>query len=517
MSDIILYNAHILSMDPNISNAQLVAVKNGKIIAVTSNDALNDLKEKHTETIDCKGKTLLPGFIDPHCHLYAFGEKLVSLDLSPQNNIHSISDIKAKIKGSASKCPSGTWIRGKGYNEFYLAENRHPTKNDLDEAAPHHPVKLTHRSGHAHVLNSMAMDLAGIAMHTPEPPGGIIERDIHTGEPDGLLYEMGDFLSDHIPPLNSRELDRGIISANRELISQGITTIQDASYSNTIERMNQISSWYQSGLIRPETNVMLGAKSFDEYIRSTSETRPVMNQFKPKGIKIIIDETSGTLHPCQSELNEMVLSIHRAGFQAAIHAIEETAVESASIAIAHALQKLPKKNHRHRIEHCSVCPAPLANRLSMLGIIVVTQPLFIYYNGDRYLKTVPENQRNHLYPIARLIKSGVSVAASSDTPIVPGNPITGIYSAITRKTDTGNVVLPEEKISTDQALRMHTIHAAHAIFEEKSKGSITPGKQADMVLLNADIASLSKEEIKDCKVEMTIINGEVVWKYSVSY
>ena len=231
-------------------------------------------------------------------------------------------------------------------------------------------------------------------------------------------------------------------------------------------------------------------------------------------MKIILDETTGHLQPAQSELNEMVLRIHQAGFQACLHAVEEKTVEAACSAIEYALQKLPKSDHRHRIEHCSVCPPSLAKRLAALGIMVVTQPSFIYYSGDRYLQTVPAEELKHLYPIRTLLKSGVKVAASSDCPIAPANPLIGIYAATSRMTETGETVLPEEKITPEEALRMYGENAARATFEEGMKGSISPGKLADLVVLNGDPTKVPINEIKDLEVEMTILNGEIVWEKS---
>jgi hypothetical protein len=229
-------------------------------------------------------------------------------------------------------------------------------------------------------------------------------------------------------------------------------------------------------------------------------------------VKIIIDETTGHLKPDQVELNEMVLSIHRAGFQACLHAVQKKTVEAACSAIEYALKKLPKSDHRHRIEHCSVCPPSLARRLAALGIMAVTQPSFIYYSGDRYLRTVPAEELKHLYPIRTLLKSGVTVSASSDCPIAPANPMTGIYAAASRMTETGERVLSEEKVSPEEALRMYGENAARAIFDEGIKGSISPGKLADLVVLSGDPTKVPINEIKDIKVKMTILNGEVVWE-----
>ena len=256
---------------------------------------------------------------------------------------------------------------------------------------------------------------------------------------------------------------------------------------------------------------MLGPKGFEQ-IGTQNFSGPIAeSQIRVSGIKLILDETTGELHPAQAELNERVLAIHRSGLQVAIHAIEENAVESACSAIEYALERVPRSDHRHRIEHCSVCSPSLSKRLASLGITVVTQPSFIFYNGDRYLETVPDQQLRHLYPIRSLLQAGIPVAGSSDCPIVPPNPLVGIYSAVSRKSQTGRSVAHLEKIAPLDALRMYTSHAARATFEETIKGSITPGKLADLVVLNGDPTKVPADEIKDLQVEMTILNGEVVW------
>ena len=214
MADLVLFNANVMTMDSSCPTAQLIAIQDNRIIAVGGDDDLREFQKRNTQTIDCKGKTVLPGFIDAHCHLHAFAESHVTLNLEPHHNVRSISDIQTKIKASSQQLPSGTWIRGRGYNEFYLAEKRHPNRWDLDQVTSAHPIKLTHRTGHAHVLNSLGLKMVGISNETPDPSDGLIDRDIKTGEPTGVLYRMGDFLSRKIPPLENHQLDQGMKIAN---------------------------------------------------------------------------------------------------------------------------------------------------------------------------------------------------------------------------------------------------------------------------------------------------------------
>ena len=236
------------------------------------------------------------------------------------------------------------------------------------------------------------------------------------------------------------------------------------------------------------------------------------SQLRLGGVKIIVGETTGQLYPPQLELNQQVFNAHRAGFQLAIHATRPSAVEAAIIALEDAHNHFPQTGPRHRIEHCFVCPPHLLKRLSGLQAVVVTQPPFVYYSGERYLATVPASQLPWLYRFKSFLDSGLIVAASSDSPVVPDNPLVGIYAAVTRQTELGQYLLRQECVSAEQALAMYTINGAYASFEERMKGSITQGKLADMVVLSDDPVKSPPEQIKDIKVEMTIIDGKLVWE-----
>jgi predicted amidohydrolase YtcJ len=322
---------------------------------------------------------------------------------------------------------------------------------------------------------------------------------------------MGDYIAERIPPIHEDRMESGVKLADRELSSLGITSVHDTSSRNDLSRWKMLQHWMESGLFKTRINVGLGIKGFQEYQRSNFSTRRGGSRLNLKGVKVILHETTGDLSPGQEELNEMVLRIHDSGAQAILHAVEKRTIETACNAIDFALQRTPRPDHRHRIEHCSVCPPSLAKQIASLGIFVVTQPSFLYYNGERYLKTVPESELNYLYPIATLKKSNVRVAGSSDCPVVPANPLIGIYSAVSRRAENGEFVLTEERISPSEALKMYTIDAAKATFEEGIKGSLVPGKLADLVVLSGDPTKLPIDEIKDIQVEMTILNGEVVW------
>jgi len=260
--------------------------------------------------------------------------------------------------------------------------------------------------------------------------------------------------------------------------------------------------------------MMLGVENFLEERANTFCGVDSNDAVASKGGKIILDETTGELRPAQEQLNRWVKAIHDAGFQAVMHAITPAAIAAACTAVEAALARTARPGHRHRIEHCSVCPPDLARRIAALGICVTTQPGFIYANGDRYLQTVPSEELRFLYPLKLLLQHGIDVAGSSDAPIGPVAPLTAISAAVTRKSRTGATVTAGEAVDIQDAIAMYTRSAARTLCCERDCGTLTPGKRADLVLLSANPFRTTVEEIKDLKVEMTIVNGDIVWQRS---
>ncbi|MFC1914287.1 amidohydrolase [Chloroflexota bacterium] len=512
VADLILKNARVITMDSRQPAAEAVAISGDRLQVVGSNDGLESVTGTRTRIIDCEGKTLLPGFNDAHCHLFSLIRKLLSVDLSPPA-ISCIADIKEAIFRKAQGTPAGKWLSGTGYNEFYLAEKCCPTRRDIDEVAPNHPVVLSHRGLHACVFNSAALSLAGITIETPDPPGGIIDRDLDTGEPTGVLYEMLGYVRERVlPSLSDEELNEGITLANKHYLAKGITSLQEATVSNDYRRWQTLRGLKQGSKLKSRVYMMLGAQAQNEFLEAGLTTGCGDGNLRLGGVKIMLSEATGQLQPPQSELNRQVLESHRDGFQLAFHAIEENTVAAAITALEYLSSQCRLFGRRHRIEHCSECPPSLLERLSMLPVAVVTQPPFVYYSGERYLATVAPSQLPWLYRIKSLLDSGLVVAGSSDSPIVPDNPLVGIYAAVTRTAESGQRVLPHEGVSASRALALYTANAAYASFEEGIKGSIAPGKLADMVVLSDDPTRVLAEGIKDIKVEMTILGGRVVWE-----
>jgi predicted amidohydrolase YtcJ len=506
-TDVILKNANIITMDASQPRAELLAVSDDSIFFIGGNSELDRLTGRSTKVIDCEGKTVIPGFNDAHLHLFSFIRKLMSIDLSP-SSVRSVEDIKKAVQKKALATPPGTWISGTDYNEFYLEGNRCPTRWDLDEVVPAHPVVLSHRSLHACVLNSIALSLAGINAETPEPSGARIERDLTTGEPNGILINMLNYIrSEVMPPFSDRELAKGVALADNYFLSHGITSFQDATVSNDIGRWETVCDLKLHGKLSSRITMMAGSPYWREFQKRNLKTGSGDNLMQLGAVKIMPE-----VQPEQSELNTLALDCHKAGFQLAFHAIAEETVASSIIALEYINKHSPTAGKRHRIEHCGECPPALLERLKKVGAVIVTQPPFIYYSGERYLATVAESQQPWLYRIKSPLDKGVVVAGSSDAPVVPANPLVGIYTAVTRRAESGQVLSQEESITAEQALSLYTTNAAFASFEEETKGSLSPGKLADIIILSDDPTHVPPEKIKDIKVEMTIIGGELVWE-----
>ena len=534
-ADFILTNANVLTSDEKRPQADFVAVKDGRIAYVGDASEKSRWQSRGTKVIDCNGQTVVPGFIDAHCHIFSFMRQLMSIDLSSPE-IKSIADIQTAIARKVKYTPPGRWINATDYNEFYLAEKRHPTRWELDEVSPDNPVVVSHRSLHAAVLNSRALDLAGINTATPEPPGAYIERRIEDGEPDGLLVEMLGYLRDKIiPPVSQQELNLVAKEANQYYLSQGLTSLQDATFVNDYKRWQMYRRFHKEHKLDCRVTLMTGLERLPEFRINGLEFGSGDNNLRLGAVKLIPSmmtdrqraanaeytpdkEKVGelvwdSLYPPESELVKAIIGLHKDGYQVAIHAVQEKLVE----AVVGVYKKVQTEVsdfalRRHRIEHCAECPPHLLARIKKLGLVIVTHPAYAYFSGDRYLATVAPSTIPFLYPLRAFKESGLVVAGASDSPVTPANPVMGIYGGVTRTTTTGQKMSPEQSISASDVLKMFTINAAYAAHEENIKGSITTGKLADFAVLSADPTTIPPEQIKDIRVTKTIIGGKVVWE-----
>ena len=510
----LLYNAHVLTFDRARPTAEAVLVDGGKIAAVGGNREVSGLLRAGGATVDCQGKTLLPGFIDAHCHLLATAGMLTGVDCGP-GAVKSIKGLKAALRKAARTTPAGGWVRGYGYDDERLEEGRHPDRWDLDEAVPQLPVRVHHRSGHAVVLNSSALDLAGINRETADPVDGVIQRDPESGEPTGLLWEMAGFLRQRLrqnrDPVSREE---GIKRLDRKLLSCGITSAQDAGPGNDLGRWRDFQAIKEEGRLTSRVTVMAGQPHLEEFCAAGQEWGWGDDWLRLGHAKIVLTMTTGTLLPGERDLARMVVEAHKDGFPVAIHAVEKEAVEAA----ARVLAKHPFAGDR--IEHCSECLPEALGLLRRSGTRVVTQPGFVYWRGDDYLERVEPELLPWLYPLGVWHGAGVPLAFGSDAPVIDPNPWPGIAAAVTGRTRGGEMLNgPASGERTGgmplvDALRAYTLGGALAEGREKLKGSIEPGKLADLVLLKGNVSEGDGPELAGMEASLTIVGGEVVWSDS---
>ena len=474
-------------------DAEAVAARDGRIVAAGDAREAARALDGDAERVDCAGGVLLPAFIDAHIHLLSYAASLRSVDCT---RARSIAEIQGALRERAGSTPAGSWVRAFGYEETQLAERRHPNRHDLDAAAPDHPVRLIHRSGHASVLNSLALRKVGIDIATEDPPGGYMERDTATGEPSGFLLGMEQLIDGTVPPIPYADLSSAVREACDRLLAAGISCVQDATHTNGRSEWELFARLIEDGAMSVDAVVMEGIDHLGELPEHGASGR-----LRRGPVKIMLHETDGGFAPDEDELRRMVAEVHGAGRQAAVHAVGEQAVAAAFRAIEAALQSRPRKDHRHRIEHCGLLPEGLAPRLAERGIAVVSQPGLLYERGERYLQLIPPGQLERLYAYRTLSEARVDIAAGSDAPVTPPEPLASVAAAAGRQTEAGRFVGAAQAVEIGEALRWWTSGAARAAFLEGERGLVRPGLRADLALLPAGALERRPAELRRLRVE----------------
>jgi hypothetical protein len=505
-------------MNPKEPHAEAIAIKDGKIVAVGTNEHVKPWIGKQTRIVDLQGKMVVPGLIDTHVHMSGFGRFFTEINL---RKVDSIQKMQQLLRTYVQKTPKGKWIFGRGWDQERFRERRYPNRWDLDKAAPNNPVVFTRVCGHICVANSKALELAGITKDTVAPPGGKIDKSPATGEQTGILLENAmNLVWNVVPEPDEEELKEICALACQKALEAGLTSVHWFVHSPVEIRVLQ--RLRREGKLPIRVYFVVPIEFLDNLIKAgliTGFGDPIT---RIGSVKIFVDGSLGartaalkqpysddpsakgiTLYS-QRKLNRLVLKAHKAGFQLAIHAIGDRAIEMTLKALEKALKTVPREDHRHRIEHVSVLNASLIQRMKKLGIIASVQPHFVV--SDFWVEQrLGKKRARWTYAFKTLMEKGILVAGGSDCPVEPINPLLGIHAAVNRE------MLPQEKITLEEALRIYTVNAAYASFEERIKGSIEPGKLADLVVLSADLRKVEPCKIKDVKVEMTIIGGEIAY------
>lgn len=531
-ADMVLVGGKVVTVDARDSIVEAVAVRDGRIMATGSTSDIMSLAGEHTEVVDLGGKTVLPGLIDTHTHPSGAAARLYEINCrSPP--VTSIKEILAMVAERAAELGPGRWIRGANYNDIKLEERRHITRWELDEAAPENPVFISKETGHLYVVNSRALELAGITRETPDPPGGQIDRG-SDGQPTGLLYETaGRLVSSLIPPYSVEEIKEGLRKVWDQFSEWGVTTTHDASghgdairaYQQLLaEGVHQVRTLLMVS-VRPqrpegadllEAMTALGVESGfgDEWLRVMS--LKIMGDGSGAGGSAAVytpqhrgTKGLGLMTTSPEEIRRLTVEAHRAGIRVSIHSIGDRGIDLALDAIEEAQRLKPVADMRHRIEHNSLCTPKQLRRIRELGVTPSSSIGYMWGIGDDYVENFGPERVRWLHPHRTMMEMGITAGGNSDYPVSDGNPMIQIYEAVTRRTRTGQVVGPEEAVGVMDAIRLYTWNGAYLGKEEDLKGSIEPGKLADMVVLDRDILTVPPEEIK---VLMTIVDGKIVYR-----
>ncbi len=474
MCPLVLWNADVQTMDRACPRAQAVLIRDGRIAALGTDAEVREAAGTHYDDLDCGGDLLLPAFIDAHIHLLAYAASLASVDCAPPA-APDIATLLALIAERAAITAPGRWIRAVGYRETELRERRHPTRWELDAAAPAHLVRLIHASGHGCVLNSRALALAGIGNDSEEPTGGYIGRRLEDGEPDGLLLGMNALVERAVPPAAYEDLRAQVAEANCRLLASGVTAVHDMGVQNDAGTLVLFERLRRDGALTLDLAAAMGIDAF-------------LGGNGPAGwtgmVKIVIEELGDELHPASDALAAQLRTIHERGARAAVHCIGREAVQQAIVAFDAALGGRGDPLRRHRLEHAAICTPEQASRAAALGLLAVCDPGFVYTEGERYLRELPANELPWLHNLATFSGAGIPVAIGSDAPVAPPNALGSIAAATTRLTARG-VRLPGAVAPTRAALRAHTVHAAYAGYQERERGALRPGAVADLIRLPA--------------------------------
>lgn len=531
--DLLLTNATVVSLRPSRSPepaAQAIAIDGERIVWVGSDAEARQLGSVR-QTVDLAGATVLPGFADAHNHLILLGHWLGQVDCSP-SAVRSMPELVAAIARRTTTTPADAWIEGRGYDDTRLAEHRHPTRSDLDAAVRDHPVLIRHVSGHMSVVNSRGLELAGIGRDSPDPVGGRIDRDPRTGEPTGLLQEAAQsLLPVPFAPQQHAELVTALRSGGRAFLEAGVTSSHEAGIFGPPELAAFQEAWRDRWLA--QRTYLMFRIDFVPWIESMGLHGGFGDAWLRFGaIKLVSDGSligrtaavsepflhgdrasdTGLLSIPPDALHELIWRGHRLGWQMAIHAIGDRAIETVLDGYRLAQHRLPRPDPRHRIEHCGILRPDLIERIRDQAVIPVSQPTFIRDFGDNFLVHLGRARCQLTYPLQSLLAAGIPVAGGSDSPVSTFEPLVGIQAAVTERTADGADFAPAERLTVEAALRMYTTNAAHAAFEERDKGTIEPGKLADLVVLGQDPRAVAPETIASIPILATMVGGTFAYE-----
>ena len=526
-AEMVIRNANIITIDPRNPRAQALAIRDGRFIAVGETDSVSRLVGPGTRVLDLRGKTVLPGFIDAHIHVLSSGVRhLMEADCA----LHSIPAIQDALRERAKNTPPGGWVQGFKFDDTKTTESRFLDRRDLDAVSTQHPILVSHRAGHVYYLNSNALKVAGFDRNTPDPPGGRFGRDPRTGELNGIVYERAIDPVRHglLPQATPDVRRRGLRHICQMLAQAGLTSVHDARVTN--EELLTYQEGRDSGDLTLRVYLLM---SYDHYpaLRDAGlKTGFGDDRLRLGGIKLVADGAvaartaylsepysdtqcdHGILALSAEEIESRAMEIHRAGFQVCIHANGDLAIDIVLTAYGKAQSAYPRKDPRHRIEHCTLVNPGILRRMRELGCVATPFCTYVYYHGEK-MPFYGGDRLQWMFAQRSFLDYGVVSTGATDYPPGPFEPLMGIQSCVTRTDSSGLVWGPNQRVSVEEALKLYTINGAYASFEEHIKGSIEVGKLADLVVLGDDPTRVDPSTIKDIPVERTIVGGVTVYQH----
>lgn len=533
----VFINGDVLTMDKDNRIAQAISVRADRIEAVGTTDEMMALVTAQTEVVDLRGRTLLPGFVDAHGHFPYSGFGAMAADVSspPVGTIRDIPQLLAEMKRWADRAEPGEWVMGMGYDDTLLLEQRHPTRAELDAVSSDHPIVVSHVSGHLMAVNSAALEVIGIDASTPDPEGGVIGRRPGSREPNGLLEETATKeIVTLLQDLTLPQVFQMIKAATAEYAAIGVTTAQSGGVSPQLAQ--GLSLFSKLGVIPLRLEVFPFQRDFAEALADGSYNPQDYDtdRLQMSAVKIIADGSiqgyTGYLsHPYHTpyhgdpqhrgypavpreELFAQVQAVHRAGYQLAIHGNGDESIEDILDAFEAAQSDYPREDPRMILVHSQMAREDQVARMKALGVTPSFFSAHTWYWGDRHRDIFIGPERAAAISPARWAQDhDLRFSSHLDTPVVPMQPLQAVWSQVFRQTYGGEVLGPEQRIDVMSALRAVTIDAAWQVFQEENRGSLEPGKYADLVVLSSNPLD-DPMGMRDLQVERTLVGGATIFR-----
>jgi predicted amidohydrolase YtcJ len=524
-ADLIVVNARVITVDPSRPRAEAFAVKDGRFLAVGTSADIRNLATARTRVVDGAGTTVTPGFIDTHCHVSGVDE-LYSVNA----NLPRVRELQAALKQKADRTPPGQWVEGVMFDDTKLDVPL--TRRELDEVSREHPIVVRHRGGHTSFYNSKAFELAGVTRDTPDPDHGRFFRD-ETGDHNGRVAELARNVfakvgtRESFTPEQVRERNRnGMRHISELLTAAGLTSVHDAGANR--DRIQAYQDARANGELRHRAAYLVrGAETFtgfktaglhsgfgDEWLRVTGVKYAADGSASERTMRMstpyVGTDDYGILTMTQQEIDEAVEDAWRHNFRIAIHANGDVTIDMVLKAYERVQARWPRPDPRNRIEHCSLVNPELLTRIKAAGVIPTPFWTYAHYHGEKW-KEYGTERMNWMFAHKSFLDSGIRVPGASDYGPGPFEPLMALQSMVTRKDFAGNVWGPRQRVSLDEALTIATINGAYASHEEDVKGSITPGKYADFVMLGRDPHEVNSDEIKTIPIVRTVVGGKTMY------